>query len=146
MGINQMVQKVKSALSPSHGEREPVAPGVSREGLSHRPVATPTVDAYESDDEWMLRADVPGARPDNTTVWFDQREGLTVHVRPHPPLNGKEPLFGEYVPADWYYAVQLPEWLDGAGAQSSVVNGVLTVRVPKQAHARSRAIPISFTN
>jgi HSP20 family molecular chaperone IbpA len=141
-----MVQKVKSALSPHETPREPVAKDVQREGLSHRPVATPPVDAYESNDEWILRADVPGARPDNTTVWFDPREGLTVHVQPHPPLNGKDALFREYVPADWYYAVQLPDWLDGARAESSVANGVLTVRVPKQAHARTKSIPISFSN
>jgi HSP20 family protein len=149
MKFNEMIHEIKGALNPSSGKGEHVQTGrealASREALADRPVAIPVLDAYENEQEWVLQADVPGARADNTEVWYDDREGLSLHVKPQLDLTGGLKLVaGEFGDVDWYCAIPLPDYLDGANARSTVSHGVLTVRVPKREVAKPRAVPIEF--
>jgi HSP20 family molecular chaperone IbpA len=149
MKFNEMIREIKDTLNPSSVKGEHVQTGpeasASREALADRLVVVPTLDAYENEDEWVLQADVPGARPDNTNVWYDQREGLSVHVKPQLEVAEEHKLIaGEFAEVDWYCAIPLPEYLDGAQATSSVARGVLTVHVPKKQAAKPRAVPIEF--
>lgn len=144
MKAQEILDKVKGTFKPEErGHLVTEAPTqAEREALEERAVAQPALDAFENDDEWVLRADVPGANPQNTRVWYDDRTGLTLHVRaPDLPQAGRL-VVGDGPPRDWHFATGLPDYLDGTQASSQVKQGVLTIRVPKRPHARPRIIPI----
>lgn len=78
---------------------------------------TPLVDIFESDDEILVRADVPGATPKTTHMHLSDRGDLSFRV--------------ERDVDDWYRAFRLPDFVDGEKISSSVRDGVLTIHIPK---------------
>ncbi len=107
--------------------------------LDGRPSLRPRCDVWESPDEIMVVADVPGARPDTTALsCYDGR--LTVVARPDvdplPPLAGD--AFGEAYQARF----DLPREVDERRVRATLRDGVLTIRLPKHPRPAARRIPI----
>lgn len=111
------------------------------EWLSSRPAARPLVDVLESDDELLLRADVPGAHNDSTHVHLDGgRLTLVAQV-----ADGDEGhlLLGRGGGVDWRAEFALPDIVDPNGVDASLRDGVLTVRMHKRAMPAPRRIAIT---
>ncbi len=102
---------------------------------------SPLVDVEETDEAWIVEADVPGA----------DREGISVELRGdelaiHGEVRERERLgvlrrrtrrTGQFD-----YRVRLPGEVDEEGIDASLDGGVLTVRIPKAERARRRRIGI----
>jgi len=91
---------------------------------------TPRVDILESDNELILFADVPGVKREDMEVRFEKGE-LTLHGQCAPRTFGVRALNGEYDVGDFYRVFSLSEHLDPAKITAELVQGVLTVRLPK---------------
>jgi HSP20 family protein len=101
----------------------------------------PDVDVEETEDAWIVEAEIPGARAED------------VHVEVH---NGELTIRGEIVEkeragilrrrtrrvGEFEYQVTLPEPVDNEKPEARLHDGVLEVRVPKAERARAREIPI----
>jgi HSP20 family protein len=139
--VSGVREKVRRSLGRSDGREIQTAIRPPKlEQLGGVPLATPAVDVYENDKEILIRADVPGGTHEGATVAWDESRGLSFLVKGQEPPVGTA-LAVEYKRSDFYRAIALPDYVDGAKATSAIKDGVLTIRVPKRA-AAAKLIPV----
>jgi HSP20 family protein len=104
-------------------------------------VWSPPVDLEETDDAYLLEAELPGVEPDDVDVELGGSE-LTISgelkekertgvVRRRARRTGR-----------FDYWITLPDQVDADKVEASLVGGVLKVRVPKSERARRRKIEL----
>jgi HSP20 family protein len=102
---------------------------------------SPLVDVEETDDAWVVQADVPGAKRDDITVELLGDElsihGEIVERERVGILRRRTRRTGEFA-----YRVRLPGDVAEEGIEADLDDGVLTVRVPKSERARRRRIEV----
>jgi len=101
---------------------------------------TPVVDIYETDDELVLVADVPGAEQEGIDLKLENRVlEITAHRIAMPK---DEPTYAEFRPASYYRAFSLSDAIESERINASLLDGVLTVRLPKSPKAKPRTIAV----
>ena len=118
-------------------------------GPTRRQLWIPAMDTYETEDAYVIEADLPGVHAENVDVSFE-RGTLTISGtraatlpstgEPRPRVHAAERLSGSFG-----RAVRLPEFVDGEQIEASLADGVLTVRVPKSTGAMPRKISVRAT-
>ena len=112
-----------------------------REALRELPAAV-FADLLESDDEYLLLVDLPGATADTTEVSFDGGR-LTVEARREKDVPDDFAYVDEertlFLDAD----LPLPPDATAEGAGASMKRGVLEVRLPKRTAVEDRTIPVT---
>lgn len=103
---------------------------------------TPRVDIFETDSELLLQADVPGVRPEDVDLRYDQGE-LILHARVPARSTGRRFLVREYEEGDFFRAFTVHESIDSTRISAECKNGVLTVHLPKAAPHRTRQVPVN---
>ena len=116
-----------------------------RSGERTRPAVTfqPLVDIYQTPDETVVVAEMPGVGPDGVEIEVEGNQ-LTIegHVRPKD-YEGVKPLHVEYAIGDYYRRFTLGDAIDRDAIKGEIRDGVLTLRLPKSQAARVRRIPVS---
>jgi len=102
---------------------------------------TPRVDIHETDEELTLYADLPGVRPEDLELHFEDNE-LTVHGRVAPRHGTDQGVSCEYGPGDFHRVFRINEEIDASSISASLKNGVLTLRLPKSERVRPRKIDV----
>lgn len=139
--VTNVRDKLRRGLGRGDGHEIQVARDSAHpEQLGDAPVDTPVADVYENDKELLIQADVPGGGPDGATVAWDEGRGLTLLVKSQALPSGVL-WASEYEPHDWYRTFELPSYVDGSKASSTIKDGVLTIRIPKRS-AASKLIPV----
>jgi len=115
----------------------PAVPETTRGGIFF----TPRVDIGENPDEVLLLCDMPGAKPDDIDVRFEQGE-LTLHGKVAQRRCAGEALFEEYGVGDFYRTFAIAPEIDSEKISAECRDGVLTVHLPKQANAKPRRITV----
>jgi HSP20 family molecular chaperone IbpA len=141
MGIAEFVEWTKSKLSEFVADDVPVTSASTLETLTTGTVAIPSLDLFESEKEYRVVLDVPGATAPNTHLTWNELDTLLVHVR-RAAADAGEPMLCEYRESDWYREVVLPADANGAQANAEVRQGVLTIRVPKCLTPSGKLIPV----
>lgn len=126
---NSAMEKQGSFGSPAKGE---VTRGV---------VFTPRVDIYETKDELLLYADMPGVKPGDADVRFENGE-LVLHGRFTANTDGRNFLLQEYAVGDFYRAFTITEDIDASKISAEMKNGVLTLHLPKAEAVKPRKIAV----
>jgi HSP20 family protein len=108
-----------------------------------RQIGSPAVDIQEQGDTFIVRASLPGVRPEDVRV---EAHGNQV------TLNGQvsqeqETERGNYIVRErrvgqFYRSFTLPTDVNADQAEATFENGILTLRLPKSEMARARQIPI----
>ena len=109
---------------------------------SERPVV-PAVDIFEDAGGITLLADMPGVSKDRLDVRLD---GDTLAVEGRVELNAPaemRALWAEVSVPRFQRTFTLSRELDAARIEANLKDGVLTLRVPKQAHAQPRRIEVT---
>ncbi len=121
------------------GRNEVTNPEQTRGGVFF----TPLVDIYENDKELTLYADLPGVRPEDLSLRYEQGE-LVLHakVRSRYQENERGFLLSEYEVGDFYRAFAIHESIDAGKISAEFKNGVLAVHLPKMAEAQPRQIAV----
>src|SRR5438552_1427703 len=101
---------------------------------------TPRVDSVETDAELLLYADMPGVRPDDIDLRYEQGE-LHLRGKVQSSLTSGNLLFGEYDIGDFYRVFHVHESLDASKIGAECKNGVLTVHLPKQEAVKPKQVP-----
>lgn len=141
MGLDTIVQWTKSKLGFRDGGSELAVVPQAPMYPSGR-TAQPALDVFESRAEVTLVLDAPGATPRNTRITWDGVDTLTVYVQRASPAPG-EVVWWEQEACDWFRQVALGTDLDGAKASSTVLDGVVTVVLPKRGRsATGKLIPV----
>jgi HSP20 family protein len=87
-------------------------------------------DLLESDDEYLLVVDVPGATADSTDVRVAGGRLRVEALRQNPAPDGFEPVEEGRKPA-LAFELPLPPDVSETGADASVERGVLELRLPR---------------
>lgn len=102
----------------------------------------PAVDVIEDDNGITLLADMPGVPRDQLEL---RVEGDTLliegQVQPQAPV-GLDAVYAEFRASRFRRTFTLSRELDSGKVDANLKDGVLTVRIPKQAHAQPRRIAV----
>jgi HSP20 family protein len=101
------------------------------------------IDLYETQDEFVLRAYVPGVVPDGREVNYQQGV-LTLRAMTSAPQTDESWRWyvHEIASGEVTRQITLPREIDVDNATSRFENGVLTLTLPKSAEAKPRRINI----
>ena len=104
------------------------------------------LDIYETSDDIVVRAVVPGVAPDGLDIQF-QGGVLTLRAKTdEPPIpEGASWLVHEVSPGEYIRQVTLPRTVDADKARTTFENGVLTLTLPKTADAKPKQIKVQAT-
>lgn len=102
---------------------------------------SPRCDIYETADEVVLQADLPGVRPDHLDIRFAENE-LTICGKVEPRQKAGEFTVQEYGVGDYYRSFTISRDVDAAKISAEYKDGVLTVHLPKPAKAKPRRITV----
>ncbi|HJZ58272.1 MAG TPA: Hsp20/alpha crystallin family protein [Gemmataceae bacterium] len=102
---------------------------------------TPRVDVLETEDEFLVFADLPGVKPEDVDIRFEKGE-LTVHGQRPPAHLGKEPALREYEATSYHRAFGVAETIAADKITAELKNGVLTVRLPKVEAVKPKRIAV----
>lgn len=117
-----------------------------RQAFHDSPGWLPPVDIEETDDAVVVRASVPGFRPEDLEI--TTADGDLILQGAHDDGSqaesdeGSRYLVRERRAGRFYRRVPLPVRTTAAGAGARYENGVLSVRVPKAEEARAATIAI----
>ena len=103
---------------------------------------TPRVDIVETGEELLLLADLPGVRPDDLDIRFENGE-LVLVGRCAPRNENASFMLNEYGIGDFYRAFAMSETIDSTRIAAELKNGVLTVHLPKTERAKPKRIAVT---
>jgi HSP20 family molecular chaperone IbpA len=102
----------------------------------------PQVDVYESNDGILLVADLPGVPKDKLELRVENDTLLIEgEIVPDTPEN-MEAVYAEVHLSRYRRAFSLSSDLDTSRIDAQLRDGVLNLRIPKQAHAQPRKIEV----
>jgi HSP20 family protein len=102
---------------------------------------SPLADVFETDDAYIVEAEIPGARKNDVDIALNDRELAVsgeIVEREGGRLRRKERRRGRFE-----YRVYLPGDIDPEGVRAELNEGVLIVTVPKTTTEKNRHIAIS---
>lgn len=103
----------------------------------------PAVDVFEDETGITLLADMPGVPKERLELKVEGDELLIEGSVQAPTPDKLEAVYAEVRVPRFRRSFTLSRELDSAHVDASLKDGVLTVRIPKQAHAQPRRIPVS---
>lgn len=102
---------------------------------------SPRIDIWESDDELVLYADMPGVAAENLEIEFENRE-LRIHGVVQPRHGDISFIYGEYGLGDFYRTFSIGETIDAEKISADLKDGVLTLHLPKTEAVKPRRIEV----
>ena len=119
---------------------------VRSNGTDGRNGATPPYDLYETEDGLTFRFAMPGVRPEDVEITFNQG---TLSVKGAYPQAGEEQKSwtwhsrGLHWGGEFQCAFRLPSAIDADRAEAHFEHGVLTLSLPKAEAAKPKRIAIA---
>jgi HSP20 family protein len=115
---------------------------LEREQTRRGPWFRPDIDIYETTDELVVLADVPGASGESVDIRFENGL-LTVNARIEQ-RQGEETDYAiqEYAVGDYSRTFQVSEDIDPSRITAELADGLLTVHLPKAEAAKPRKIQV----
>jgi HSP20 family protein len=107
-----------------------------------RRAGLPPVDVRESADEVRVDVDVPGAGKEDVELHL--KDGF-LEIRVRVPARETTPEryhVREHGPRELVRRLRVSDTIDATGVTAEVARGVLTIRLPKTAAAKSRRVEI----
>jgi HSP20 family protein len=103
----------------------------------------PAVEVFETDNDVMVRAELPGIDPKNVEITVTQ-DTLTLKGEAKADREDKarnyyrrELRYGSFL-----RSIQLPSDVKGDQATASYKNGILEIRVPKSERAKPKSVKV----
>lgn len=118
---------------------------IRRDGDTTSPVSdwTPAVDIAETENAFVLHADVPGVKPEDIEINMENNVLTLSGKRDYESTeekNGYKRV--ERVRGKFYRRFSLPNSVDGEKISAKTANGVLEINIPKQTKVLPRKIAV----
>ena len=94
---------------------------------------SPRVDILETAHEFLVLADVPGLKPDDVDIRFEQGE-MTIHGRRHETRDG--------TPVAYHRSFAVADTIAADKISAELKDGVLTVKLPKTEAIKPKRIAV----
>ena len=130
MAQNAMATKAEESSDAVHPER-------MHEGVQY----APRVDILETENEISIYADMPGCKPEDVDVEFDNGQ-LELFGKCTPRQDNVHYLLREYGVGNYHRTFTISESIDVAGLSASYKQGVVIVRLPKSEASKPKRIPV----
>jgi HSP20 family protein len=104
-----------------------------------------SLEVYETDDEVVVKAPVPGIPADKVDITFEDGI-LRVSARmeeTEEERKKKKVVHSEYRESSFNYAVRLPRMVDATKMNADVEHGIVTITAPLAEAARPRRIAVN---
>lgn len=101
---------------------------------------TPMLDVRETDDDYVVLADLPGVKPDDVTIEVNEQM-LTISGSRVPVEMGEAQLV-ERPYGSFARSLTLPKGVDSDKVRAEYTHGVLELHIPKPAEAKPKRIAI----
>jgi HSP20 family protein len=102
---------------------------------------TPRVDILETENELVVYADMPGCKPEDVDIRYENGQ-LEIHGKCPPRQENVNYLLHEYDVGDYYRAFTINEAIDANKITATVKQGVLTLHLPKSEAAKPKRITV----
>jgi HSP20 family protein len=114
----------------------------TRERTPDRPVFAPPADIYETRDNIVVLAEMPGVAPDGVDITLERRV-LTIRGRnAGHEHTGYQRVYNEYADGDYERVFTLSENIDRDRIEATLKDGVLHLVLPKAETAKPRKIEL----
>src|SRR6202000_185652 len=107
----------------------------------HEEYVAPNVNIFETQEGYVLEAEMPGVGKDGLDVTLEGTE-ITITGRRNPDTVAREPLFRERNTADYRRVFELDPAIDTAKVSAKIEQGILTVTLPKSERVKPRKITV----
>jgi HSP20 family protein len=109
----------------------------------NQPAVSPAVDVFEDASGITVLADMPGVAKEQLEIRVEGDELLIEGAVQQFTPEGLEAVYAELRIPRYRRSFTLSRELDSERIEASLKEGVLTLRIPKQAHAQPRRISIT---
>ena len=103
----------------------------------------PPVDIYETGEELVLMADLPGVSKENLEVHVDD-ETLTIQGKAQHKVPG-EPIYREYELSNFFRQFELGDQIDTEKMKAELKYGVLTLHLPIAQSSKPRQVEVKVS-
>lgn len=103
----------------------------------------PGANLFETTDGYLITMDLPGVAKGDLSVRYEDGSLTVKGTRPAPGTDKVTVHMQETFSGDFSRTFSLPSSIQAENISASVEEGVLTVRIPKQDHLKSRQIEIA---
>ena len=108
---------------------------------------TPNMDAWETEQAFVVQLDLPGLKRDQVEVNFDRNtltiRGTRTDTIPSAEKGELRVFFAERAPGSFSRTLRFPQYVEASRIEAAFADGVLTVTVPKSEAAKPRKIEIA---
>ena len=102
---------------------------------------TPVLDVRETDDEYLVMADLPGIKSEDVTIEVNEQMLTISGSRPAVETGEAQTLERPY--GTFARSLTLPAGVDSDSIAADYSDGVLTLHIPKPLEAKPKTIAIS---
>lgn len=106
----------------------------------------PAIDLYDADDQLVVKAAIPGAKPEDLKLSLEQSvltiQGSYGYLLPEEESRNITWYRQEVGHGQFVESISLPVPVNAEQIQATFDDGILTVRLPKAEQARTKSIPI----
>jgi HSP20 family protein len=113
----------------------------SPERLDNGVTYIPRVDILETEKELVLFADLPGCKPEDIDVRYENGQ-FEIHGKCPQRNENVFYLLSEYDVGDYYRSFTVSDTIDPNKIEAAYKQGVLTVHLPKSAAEMPSRIPV----
>jgi HSP20 family protein len=105
-------------------------------------IFTPPTDILESENEIIVKADMPGTDKNSIDVTLEDNQLIIEACLCVQEHEGLEPAYTEYEAGDYYRAFSISDVIDREKITADYNEGVLTLTLPKVEKAKAKRVKI----
>ncbi|MEZ6065513.1 MAG: Hsp20/alpha crystallin family protein [Planctomycetaceae bacterium] len=102
----------------------------------------PAVDLHESQEGWLLRAEMPGVDENHVEVTLERQVLTIVGTTSVRDPAGYDRQYGEFRARRYERSFRVPVEIDRDRIEAEMRHGLLTVRIPKAAAAQPTRVVV----
>jgi HSP20 family protein len=107
-------------------------------------VIVPPVDIYENENEYIIKAEMPGIKKEAIEVTLEKNE-LEIHGKTNGDFPDEKNLkYAEFTPYNYHRTFNVGDTVDGSALSAGLENGILTVTLPKKEEVKPKEISVSI--
>lgn len=105
-------------------------------------VIVPPVDIFETDNEYVIKAEMPGVSKEDVEITLDNNE-LTINGKVNELYKNTDNLkYAEFRLYNYTRKFTVGEEINSNALNAKLENGLLTLTLPKSEHVKPRRIEI----
>ena len=106
-------------------------------------VIVPPVDIYETENEYVIKADMPGINKESVEITLDNNVLEIIGRIKKDENKAKELKYSEYTMYNFYRTFNVGNDIDSNRVTANMDNGVLTLSLSKREEVKPKRIEIS---